>query len=180
MTDVQRCVRRLQILRAAAAAALGANAFIVGATLDVVPGLAYAAMAMAFFAVLLIVADTYLIGSLRAEAKRGAASAERQQTHAEAVAEAVEAIRQRQWDAIARQAYRAQPPDPERLAASTGTALGEALSPSMAGMALGMARLTAAMGGCAHPDAEPVDLITGERVAWVCPACPAELPPGWR
>ena len=34
-------------------------------------------------------------------------------------------------------------------------------------------------GACAHPDAEPVDLSTGERVAWVCPDCDAELPAGW-
>lgn len=32
---------------------------------------------------------------------------------------------------------------------------------------------------CVHPDAEPVDLSTGERVAWVCPSCDAELPAGW-
>lgn len=33
---------------------------------------------------------------------------------------------------------------------------------------------------CSHPDAEPVDLLlTGERVAWVCPDCNAELPAGW-
>jgi len=34
---------------------------------------------------------------------------------------------------------------------------------------------------CAHPDAEPVDLSTGERVAWVCanPECGAGLPAGW-
>lgn len=33
---------------------------------------------------------------------------------------------------------------------------------------------------CAHANAEPVDLLlTGERVAWVCPDCNAELPAGW-
>lgn len=44
----------------------------------------------------------------------------------------------------------------------------------------GMARLSTALGGCAHPDAEAVDLLlTGERVGWICPACNAELPAGW-
>lgn len=52
---------------------------------------------------------------------------------------------------------------------------------AMAGFELGMARITATLGPCAHPDAEPVDLSTGERVAWVCanPECGAELPAGW-
>jgi hypothetical protein len=52
---------------------------------------------------------------------------------------------------------------------------------SVADAAVGMARPTAALGSCAHPDAEPVNLlVTGETVAWVCPDCPAELPAGWR
>jgi hypothetical protein len=42
-------------------------------------------------------------------------------------------------------------------------------------------RPAAASGPCAHRDAEPVDLlVTGERVAWTCPDCPAELPADWR
>jgi hypothetical protein len=42
-------------------------------------------------------------------------------------------------------------------------------------------RPAAASGPCAHLDAEPVDLlVTGERVAWTCPDCPAELPADWR
>lgn len=51
--------------------------------------------------------------------------------------------------------------------------------PSMTAAEFG-ARLAAAFGPCAHPDAEPVDLITGERVAWVCPDCPAGLPANWK
>ena len=35
-------------------------------------------------------------------------------------------------------------------------------------------------GACAHPEAEPVDLVTGERVAWVCPECDAGLPADWQ
>lgn len=181
VTGLQRRIRRLQTLRTLAAGALAVSAFIAGWTLTIAPAVAYAAAALVLFAVPLIVAGTYLIVRLRAEVKAAAGPAERPQAHAETVAEAVEALRQRQWEAITRQAYRAQPPDPGRLAASAGTALGEALSPSMAGVALGMARLAAATGGCAHPDAEPVDLLlTGERVAWVCPDCPAELLAGWR
>ncbi len=34
---------------------------------------------------------------------------------------------------------------------------------------------------CAHPDAEPVDLLlTGETVAWLCPECGQELPADWQ
>jgi hypothetical protein len=51
---------------------------------------------------------------------------------------------------------------------------------------LGFARPGTASGSCAHPDAEPVNLFSpstgkrdGERVAWVCPDCNAELPAGW-
>jgi hypothetical protein len=37
-----------------------------------------------------------------------------------------------------------------------------------------------AFSSCPHFAAEPVDLLlTGERVAWVCPDCNAELPAGW-
>lgn len=66
------------------------------------------------------------------------------------------------------------------LAARAGGAARQGAG-TMAGFGLGMARLTAALGPCAHPDAEPVDLSTGERVAWVCanPECGAELPAGW-
>lgn len=42
------------------------------------------------------------------------------------------------------------------------------------------ARLAAASASCAHHGAEPVDLLTGERVAWVCPDCDGELLAGWR
>jgi hypothetical protein len=51
---------------------------------------------------------------------------------------------------------------------------------TMAGFEVGTARLTAVLGQCAHKNAEPVDLLTGERVAWICPDCPAELPARWR
>lgn len=136
--------------------------------------------------------------------KPEAVPAGRPQTHAEAVAEAVEAQRQRQWDAIAERAFQAKPPPREAVPmrdAETGepvqagglaitgekslvpceTSPGTALLPPMAGMALGFARLAAAMGGCAHANAEPVDLlVTAERVAWICPECPAELPANWR
>ena len=100
-------------------------------------------------------------------------------TLAEQVAEAVEAQRQAKWDQVAEQAYRARPPDPEKLAAARAAL---AASPaSMKDVQLGMTRLASAMGGCAHLNAVPVDLlVTGERVAWVCPDCPAELPAGWR
>jgi len=32
---------------------------------------------------------------------------------------------------------------------------------------------------CTHPEAVTVDLSTGERVAWLCPDCDAQLPPGY-
>lgn len=61
-----------------------------------------------------------------------------------------------------------------------GTAAQAYPSVSMRDMELGFARLGAIMGPCSHADAEPVDLLlTGERVAWVCP-CGAELPADWR
>jgi hypothetical protein len=38
----------------------------------------------------------------------------------------------------------------------------------------------AKLASCAHSNAQPVDLLlTGERVAWICPDCNAELPAGW-
>lgn len=185
-------------------------------------------------------------------------------THAEEMAEAVEALRQRQWDVIADRAYLAaggQKPrvalkvDPVRWLASAadefmrtgqrprglvlpegvigaqadvlagkrkrqrevkltmwlqdgrvysvtrhGNGAANALSlgtvfvlpegkprpreavpmrDAETGEVVGGARPGATTGPCAHPDAEPVDLITGERVAWCCPDCPADLPAGW-
>lgn len=111
---------------------------------------------------------------------------------AELVAREVEAIRQAKWDAVTGQAFRARPPDPERLAAARAAfpaapryaeavAALHAGSQTMQDMQAGLPLLASAMGGCAHRNAVPVDLlVTGERVAWVCPDCPAELPAGWR
>lgn len=67
-------------------------------------------------------------------------------------------------------------------AAETGERLAAPVpSVSMKDVELGFARLTATLGPCAHQGAEPVDLlVTGERVAWVCPKCGAELPADWR
>jgi hypothetical protein len=51
---------------------------------------------------------------------------------------------------------------------------------SMADFAVGMARLSSALGGCAHADAERV-IPSGstETVGWICPDCDADLPAGW-
>lgn len=53
--------------------------------------------------------------------------------------------------------------------------------PTIAEMELGFARLSAALGPCAHPDAVPVEALTGEVVAWLCPApdCGRQLPATW-
>ncbi len=50
---------------------------------------------------------------------------------------------------------------------------------TMADMELGFARLSAALGPCAHPEAVPVDAVTGDVVAWLCPGCDAQLPAAW-
>jgi hypothetical protein len=48
-----------------------------------------------------------------------------------------------------------------------------------ADLALGFARMAAAIGPCAHAGAVPVETLTGEVAAWPCPACDAQLPAGW-
>jgi hypothetical protein len=46
--------------------------------------------------------------------------------------------------------------------------------------AMANARLQAALGPCAHPNAVPVEaLVTGERVAALCPDCDTQLPAEW-
>jgi hypothetical protein len=51
---------------------------------------------------------------------------------------------------------------------------------TMADVELGFARLGAILGPCAHEGAVPVELlVTRELVAWLCPACDAQLPAGW-
>ncbi len=95
---------------------------------------------------------------------------------AEQIAAAVEAVRARQWAAVMEQAYRARPPAVQPVPpvlASAGT--------SFADFGLGMERLSAAVGPCAHAAAEPVDLLlTGETVAWLCLGCGRQLPAGWK
>lgn len=54
------------------------------------------------------------------------------------------------------------------------TSLDFGVSAEVAGL-----RLAAAMGGCQHQDAEPVELITGEVVGAVCPSCWKSLPAEW-
>lgn len=39
--------------------------------------------------------------------------------------------------------------------------------------------IRAATGPCRHPDAVPVDLVTGERVAALCTTCLEQLPASW-
>ncbi len=96
---------------------------------------------------------------------------------AEQVAEAVEAQRQAQWDRLMDQAYRARPPmrgqqaviPPPQPKASPGVPPPQ--PPVLAGSGA----------SCRHLNAEPVNLLlTGERVAWVCPRCDAQLPANWR
>ncbi len=39
--------------------------------------------------------------------------------------------------------------------------------------------LAIALGGCRHPDAEPVR-AGGETVAWLCASCESQLPAAWK
>jgi hypothetical protein len=42
-------------------------------------------------------------------------------------------------------------------------------------------RSTALFGQCTHPRALPVEaILTGDRVAWLCPDCDVQLPADWR
>jgi hypothetical protein len=113
-----------------------------------------------------------------------AESAALPKTHAEAVAEAVEARRQQQWDAIAERAYRAtggqvDRPAPRPPELRPGAAYDVSTTLDRDGYS-GTAPVRSAS-PCAHKNAVPVDLlVTGERVAWTCPDCPARLPADWR
>lgn len=46
-------------------------------------------------------------------------------------------------------------------------------------MEIAGARLNAALGGCTHTSAVPVEISTGETVAWLCPTCGQQLPADW-
>jgi hypothetical protein len=58
------------------------------------------------------------------------------------------------------------------------------MTPALVGgvtAAMAMANLTAALGGCPHPNAVPVELLDdGQRVAVLCPDCDTQLPAEWR
>jgi len=190
VTGLQRRIRRHKSLRAIATGGTASSTFLLGIDLTA-PAHAWVTQAPVVLVIALFAAWEWRnVSRLQAKAKAEAGPAERPKTQAEAVAEAVEARRQRQWDAIADRAYRAmggavratpapasKPPMTALPPARTQPVAG---ATTMAEFTAGIARLSAAAGGCAHPDAEPVDLITGERVAWVCPDCPAELPASWR
>jgi hypothetical protein len=192
MADVlQQQIRRHRSLLAVARGGIAGTALALGLSLAALPVIVcWPDVVMLLLVTLLAVRETRVLGRLRATA--AVMPAERPQAHAEAVAVAIEMRRRQEWDVIARQAYRARPPDPKRLAAAPASkppmsALPPAVTlpvtsaTTMAGFEAGIARLTASLGGCAHPNAEPVDLlVTGERVAWTCPDCPAELPADWR
>jgi hypothetical protein len=179
-----RTRRKLSVLAVAVEAVLFALVALVTGTFNPV----FAAIAVPFM--LAAVLQTQRLGRMRAAA--GAVEpAGRPQTHAEAVAEAIEVRRQQQWDAIAGRAHLAMGGAVRATPAPASKPPMSALPPArtlpvtgmttMADFAAGVARLSAAAAVCAHPDAEPVNLlVTGETVAWVCPDCPAELPAGWR
>lgn len=195
VTDLQRRIRPHRSLRSVALGGCIGSAFVLVVDLVSLPRAAWIPAVMLALAVLLAVQETRVLGRLRAQPET--MPAERPKTHAEQVAEAVEAQRQRQWDAIAERAYLAAggagqvsrkgafvrpenglPPGFVPPSAALGSPLRS--MGSMADFATGMGRLSAPLGPCAHLNAEPVDLITGERVAWLCPDCPAELPADWR
>lgn len=53
------------------------------------------------------------------------------------------------------------------------------VSPAGISMEMFGVNLKAALGGCAHPEAVPVETLGGELVAWLCPGCDERLPPEW-
>ncbi len=190
--DVQRQIRRHRSLRAVSAG--GAVGPVISAVMIIVAAhsvlAAWPSVAMALICAAWAAREQRVLRRLQGELAALTVPAARPKTRAEEPAEAVEALRQRQWDAIAERAYRAMGGPGRATPAPASKPPMTALPPArtlpvtdtttMAEFTAGIARLSAAAGGCAHPDAEPVDLITGERVAWVCPDCPANLPANWR
>jgi hypothetical protein len=180
--DVRQSIARHRALRAISrgwvigfTVAAVMNAALVHGAYFLVP-LALAVLAAAF-----AVRESRTVRRLDAEL---AGPAEPPQTHAEAVAEAVEARRQQQWDAIAERAYRAtggqvDRPAPRPPELRPGAAYDVSTTLDRDGYS-GTAPVRSAS-PCAHKNAVPVDLlVTGERVAWTCPDCPARLPADWR
>lgn len=193
MTSIERRIRWHRSLQFWAAGGAAGFAVATVQTLVAMPGDDFAPSATLSLAAALAAAwEWRKVGRLRAQA--ASSQAEPPKTHAEEMAEAVEALRQRQWDLIADRAYLAAggqdrhsglrrsivlPPAPVEPGAPKAPFVRAPGGVSMAEFQVGVTRLSAALGGCAHPNAEPVDLITGERVAWCCPDCPANLPAGW-
>lgn len=157
MTDVQRRTRPLRVCRALFTAVLLFD--LPMSALDFASGKHVTAAVMAFAAMLVaaaVVLQTIVIRRMKRT---------QELTHrAEQLELAAEAARQHpEWKPAIAAEW-------QQVKSGMGT---------MAGFEAGMARLSATVGPCSHPDAEPVDLSTGERVAWVCPDCDAELPAGW-
>jgi len=118
----------------------------------------------------------------------GTAEAEEPRTHAEAVAEAVEALRQRQWDQIAGQAYlarggKARPPAARAARPAPEPAV---MRPSSGAVRLDPRwewKLVRRLGmpdewvrvRCLHTEVEPVE-SAGEVVAQLCLTCDTQFP----
>jgi len=186
--DVQRrtATSAMRGVRAAAALCVPLNAFVLAVDVALRSADAIVPAVLIVALLFLILALTRLIGIFRARERSLSAIAERKQTLAEQVAEAVEAIRQLQWDTIAGRAYLAKPPPATSTSGARDLGLeelgrrGREFAAAVTAGTVSEAETARIFGSCAHPDAEPVDLTTGERVAWVCPACEAGLPADWR
>ena len=170
MGDVRREIRRQQVMRRLMAAVIGLSASGAGLTLDSVPALA---ALMAFMFVVAVLLSRYHSRAIRRlEDRRRVWPAPR-----------VPCLTFMQPEGDLAPGFMLMSLAPASAAASDiGRAFGAGLlaGTSMADVAVGMARLSAAAGPCAHSGAVPVNLlVTGETVAWLCPGCDSELPAGW-
>jgi hypothetical protein len=157
-TGAQRGIKRMRIIRAVAALAVALNAFIFAVDLSTGSPLVLLPPACIVALLVLIVMQTRLI--------RSYSRTQELNRHADRLELAAKMVREGTLAGM--------------TTAGSDLTLAAAGSITTADLELGCARLSAALGPCAHPGAEPVDLLlTGERVAWICPDCNAELPAGW-
>lgn len=182
---LRRRIARHAALQTAAIGGLAGAAFAFWLVLALAPAAAYRPGVAALLATALAVRERRALGRLRAQAHLPAGQAER--THAEEVAEAVEALRQRQWAAITERAFLAAGAPSVRAPAARPAPETDLMRPSAGAVRLDPRwewRLVQRLGmpdewvkaRCRHTEVEPVESAAGEAVAQLCLTCDTQFP----
>jgi len=196
--DLRRGIARHRALRMFATGGVVGGAFAFCLVLAAAPGASWKPGILLALMAALAVWERRKLGRLRAEAMLAEGDAGPPKTRAEELAEAVEALRQRQWDAIANRAYLAAGGTAERPGRTEARAVAVtppktvAAKPAVTRPDSGAVELDPrwewkvvrgigvpdrwVKARCRHLEVEPVQSLAGEVVAQLCLTCDTQFP----